>query len=206
MIKYTDYDIVFQEIPDETTLAINISGCPNRCPGCHSPELWEDIGTNLDLDELVRLVNKYDNITCVCFMGGDKNPFEIKNLIKMYHVWYENRNRESFWSKSFKETNRPIPKILPKFAWYSGQSDEDKAFDCFSYDYEYRDQYIFVTYDRNYIRKHYYKERYNLQMFDYIKLGPYIEELGPLNNPNTNQRLYKVEGNQLIDITNKFWK
>jgi anaerobic ribonucleoside-triphosphate reductase activating protein len=48
--------------------------------------------------------------------------------------------------------------------------------------------------------------------FDYIKVGPYIENLGPLNNPHTNQRLYKISKfynrHEIIseDITNKFWK
>jgi anaerobic ribonucleoside-triphosphate reductase activating protein len=42
--------------------------------------------------------------------------------------------------------------------------------------------------------------------FDYIKLGPYKEEFGPLNNRTTNQRFYKVNGKELVDITNKFWK
>lgn len=42
--------------------------------------------------------------------------------------------------------------------------------------------------------------------FDYIKLGSYKEEYGPLNSKTTNQRFYKVENNTLIDITNKFWK
>ena len=50
----------------------------------------------------------------------------------------------------------------------------------------------------------------DLRNFDYIKLGPYIEEFGPLSSKTTNQRLYKVEpersGCQLVDITNKFWK
>lgn len=55
----------------------------------------------------------------------------------------------------------------------------------------------------------------NLENFDYIKLGPYIEELGPLNSKTTNQRFYVVEklycGNDnykydLKDITYKFWK
>ena len=36
MLKYVNTAVVFQEIPDEVTLAINISGCPCRCPGCHS--------------------------------------------------------------------------------------------------------------------------------------------------------------------------
>lgn len=42
--------------------------------------------------------------------------------------------------------------------------------------------------------------------FNYIKLGPYKEEFGPLNSRTTNQRFYKVNGKELVDITNKFWK
>ena len=38
--------------------------------------------------------------------------------------------------------------------------------------------------------------------FDYVKVGPYIESLGPLNSKTTNQRLYKNKE----DITYKFWK
>lgn len=37
--------------------------------------------------------------------------------------------------------------------------------------------------------------------FDYIKLGPYIEHLGPLSSPSTNQRLYKVTGSIRTNIT-----
>lgn len=46
----------------------------------------------------------------------------------------------------------------------------------------------------------------NLEFFDFIKLGPYIEELGPLNSKTTNQKFYKIENNKLIDITYKFQK
>lgn len=45
-----------------------------------------------------------------------------------------------------------------------------------------------------------------LQWFDFIKLGPYKEEFGPLNSRTTNQRFYKVSGRELVDITSKFWK
>ena len=46
----------------------------------------------------------------------------------------------------------------------------------------------------------------NLNNFNFIKLGPYIEDLGPLNSKTTNQRFYKIEKNKLVDITNLFWK
>lgn len=50
----------------------------------------------------------------------------------------------------------------------------------------------------------------NLHDFDFIKLGPYKEDCGPLNKRTTNQRFYKVlhskhHENELIDITQWFW-
>lgn len=39
----------------------------------------------------------------------------------------------------------------------------------------------------------------NLEFFNFIKLGPYIEELGPLNSKTTNQRMYKVVLNHYKD-------
>lgn len=47
--------------------------------------------------------------------------------------------------------------------------------------------------------------------FDYVKVGPYIANYGPLNEPTTNQRLYKIgkddEGNIVKeDITSRFWR
>ena len=35
-LKYVNTQEVFQEFPDEITLAINISKCPCHCRGCHS--------------------------------------------------------------------------------------------------------------------------------------------------------------------------
>ena len=48
MVRFYNYDIVFAEIPDEVSLALNITGCPNRCPGCHSTHLQQNIGDVLD--------------------------------------------------------------------------------------------------------------------------------------------------------------
>lgn len=40
---------------------------------------------------------------------------------------------------------------------------------------------------------------------DYIKKGPFIKKYGPLNCKTTNQRFYKKEGNDWVDITYKFY-
>jgi anaerobic ribonucleoside-triphosphate reductase activating protein len=85
MLKYLGYSIVFQEVPDEVTLTINISGCPHKCEGCHSQYLWEYDGNYIS-DDLEDLINKYNKlITCVCFMGGDQNPDELVDLLNKVH-------------------------------------------------------------------------------------------------------------------------
>ena len=152
MLKYTDTEVVFSEIPDEITLAINISNCPCHCKGCHSPYLAEDIGEELTFNKLLKLITFNSGISCVAFMGGDSEPSYINKLAEV-----------------IRESDLSI-----KTAWYSGR--ESLSLDI------------------------------NLDNFDYIKLGPYIEEKGPLDNPNTNQRLYRVNNYKLEDITNRFWK
>lgn len=139
MLKCYSYDIVCQEIPDEISLAVNISCCPNRCPGCHSPWLWEEAGKEMTEDMLTSLISGYSAaITCFCFMGGDAEPSEVERISR----WIKSR-----W-----------PHI--KTAWYSGRAELPDGFD--------------------------------VKALDYLKLGPYIEELGGLKSPDTNQVFYKV--------------
>ncbi len=100
MVRYYNFDIVFAEIPDEVTLAVNITGCPNRCEGCHSPHLREDVGERLDRDALAALLERYGaGVTCLCFMGGDGDPqgiarlaAEVRQLAPQLRVgWYSGR-------------------------------------------------------------------------------------------------------------------
>ena len=82
MLKYLTYDIVFQEFPDEVTLAVNLSLCPNKCPGCHSSILMGDIGELLDAKVLIALAEKYrGEITCVALMGGDNDPEMVQSVL-----------------------------------------------------------------------------------------------------------------------------
>lgn len=159
MLKYVDTKVVFQEIPDEITLAINISNCPCHCKGCHSKYLAKDIGKDLTQRAVERLIRENPGITCVSFMGGDSEPSIINLLAQV------------------------VRKTGLLVGWYSGR-------DYISSDIDARN-------------------------FDYIKVGSYKEEYGPLNNPKTNQRLYKVikiveedgkDNISLEDITSKFWR
>ena len=160
-MKYTDTQIGFQEFPDEISLLINISNCPFHCPGCHSPELWEDIGEWLDGRSLSHLLETNKGISCVGFMGGKEE--EINKLSRFIKDKY--------------------PEL--KVGVYSGG-------------------YSVVHFD--------------FEVLDYIKIGSYREEYGPLNNPNTNQKMFKLVPNsskyikdknrfkEMVDITYKFWK
>ncbi len=150
-MKIASYDIVFQEVPGQVTLALNISQCPNHCPGCHSPHLQDDIGLVLDRDMIDSLLEKYArDITCVCFMGGDSEPEKVMELSAYVHD----------------------AGLLT--AWYSGRQNLP---DCFDY-----------------------------RCLDYVKVGPYNESRGPLSNPDSNQKMYQIEGGELKDITHLFWK
>ena len=82
MLKYTTNQVTFSEVPDEITLCINISNCPHHCPGCHSPELWGNIGEPLTEAVIEDLLTSNRGITCVCFMGGDAEPLEVNKLSK----------------------------------------------------------------------------------------------------------------------------
>ena len=162
MLKYVDAKVVFQEVPDEITLAINISNCPCHCKGCHSSYLAEDIGTPLDEDSLVELLLNNKGITCIAFMGGDSDPEYINWLASIMRDM--NDSEPGNWADV-------------KIAWYSGRQELSPDID--------------------------------LRNFDYIKLGPYIEEKGPLSSRTTNQVMLQIDnryGKPITkDITSRFW-
>lgn len=152
MVRCYNFDVVFAELPGETTLALNISGCPNRCPGCHSPHLQGDTGRVLDEAELRALLDRYGrSVTCLCFMGGDAAPHEIARLAEC------------------------VRRLQPglRTGWYSGRDE--------------------------------LPEGLRIRSFDYVKLGRWIADRGPLSAPTTNQRLYRVHADGTTeDITDRF--
>lgn len=151
MIKYLNTMVVFEEIPDKISLAVNITNCQNKCVGCHSPQLRKKIGKELTEDEVDRLINTNEGINCFLFMGEGNDKEALLKIAKYI--------KEKYSSLSL--------------AIYSGcEAVSD--------------------------------EIYNL--FDYVKIGPYIAEFGPLNKETTNQRLFKIENGVRKDITSMFWK
>ena len=102
MLKYVNHDIVFQEFPDEVTLAVNLSRCPCACPGCHSTYLWGDNGEELTEERWLALVEQYGRtITCAALMGGDNDPSRVLHLLSL-----------------LRETHPHL-----RTGWYSGRTD-----------------------------------------------------------------------------------
>lgn len=137
-------DITFQEVPNEVSLVLSISGCPHKCKGCHSIDLWKDgNGDLLTLTNFTQLLNKYERfVTCICFFGGE---WEEENLISFLEL----------------ATRRGLKTCL-----YTGAKDITQTLK---------------------------------QYLNYLKLGPWIEAQGGLNNHNTNQVFIDLDSGETLN-------
>ncbi|NMP32363.1 anaerobic ribonucleoside-triphosphate reductase activating protein [Thalassotalea sp. M1531] len=91
MFNHFPPHVVFEEVPDEVTLAFVISGCPLRCSGCHSQDTWQrDRGLPLTCERFSHYIEQYSGfISCVLFFGGEwQSELLIKKLIiaKQYQL------------------------------------------------------------------------------------------------------------------------
>lgn len=143
-MKYSKIDIVFQEVPNEISLAFFITGCPMKCKNCHSSEYWNlEVGD--ELTDLVYLdeVNKYkDLVTTVLFFGGEWEEAELIHKLKIVRAMGLNT------------------------CLYTGKEDVSDNIK---------------------------------RLLTYLKTGPYIESLGGLDNPNTNQVLINVKTKEVLN-------
>lgn len=192
MLKYVDTKVTFSEIPDEITLCISLSNCPCHCKGCHSSYLADDIGEILTFSRIVRLLEQNQGASAICFMGGDNDPKLVNHyasLIKSSQVSIDD-------GPGFELSKDIITRkgVIPKGTHIQPQ--------------KYIPSNIKVGW---YSGRQELAKEINLSNFDYIKLGPYIEELGGLDCKTTNQKFYHVfhfssGKNGLLDWTHKFWK
>jgi anaerobic ribonucleoside-triphosphate reductase activating protein len=112
MLLLASYDIVFQEVPGEVTLALNFASCPNNCPGCHSQHLREAVGERLDDELMAGLLARYGSAaSCVAFMGGDGSPAEVNRLAAT------------------------VKAAGLKTCWYSGREELSPAIDLANFDF-----------------------------------------------------------------------
>lgn len=76
--------VVFQECPGEVSLCFSFYGCPLRCSGCHSEELWDTQGGSpLSVKAFTEYLIQYQGlITAVVFFGGEWSAYELQKLLK----------------------------------------------------------------------------------------------------------------------------
>ena len=84
ILRSDEPHVVFQECPDEIALCFSFYGCPLRCEGCHSEELWnKEGGAELSLEIFKQYLKQYDGlITAVVFFGGEWNPHYLQALLR----------------------------------------------------------------------------------------------------------------------------
>jgi anaerobic ribonucleoside-triphosphate reductase activating protein len=146
-----DVCLSLTDCPTEVSLAIPLSGCGNRCPGCHSPHLQDQhYGEPLTIEILENLITKYQfKISCVIFMGGPKATDIQSETIETYLNYFDVAHKAGF-----------------KVCWYTAMGFDE----------------VPVL-----LKTHPYCP-------DYLKTGKYIEALGGLSSPTTNQRFFHLRG------------
>ena len=91
MLYYSHPQVVFQEVPNEISLALAISGCPLGCKGCHSSHTWQPTyGQALTAAEFQRLIDKNKYISCVLFYGGE---WQLECLLALIRIAKDNNLR-----------------------------------------------------------------------------------------------------------------
>lgn len=85
MLRYTEFGLSHQEVPNESAICIYISGCPNRCRDCHYPELQDWLNGEILRNQLPNIIDLYySQATCVCFLGEGGCSQESKNELLDY--------------------------------------------------------------------------------------------------------------------------
>ena len=79
---FSNPQIVLQEVPDELSLAISISGCNLKCNGCHSSETWDrSYGSELTDTVLRNLLVKHKHISCLLIYDGMHDVDRLVELL-----------------------------------------------------------------------------------------------------------------------------
>ncbi|MDO4228421.1 MAG: anaerobic ribonucleoside-triphosphate reductase activating protein [Capnocytophaga sp.] len=112
MLRYSDYTIVLQEVPNEISLCFTITGCPLACEGCHSQYTWNgNLGEPLTANFLKNLICKYiGSISCVLFMGGEWNIGQLLDLIAISKA--QNLKTALYTGLNKKQIQRYYPELL----------------------------------------------------------------------------------------------
>jgi anaerobic ribonucleoside-triphosphate reductase activating protein len=142
-VNYLSHDIVFKEHPKHVSIGLFITGCPNKCPGCHSPVLQTNTGKELTVDELKKILTKYNGLADnVIFFGGD----HCADLNTLLIVCKEMGYKTTLWTGSNSVSG--------------------------------------IT----------------MALLDYLKVGPYKQELGGLSSPMTNQKYFDLKNHLEIKL------
>lgn len=145
-MRYAIARTVFQEVPDEVSVAFLVTGCPMGCRGCHSSDAWNGArGRELDEAAIDGWIERSRGLlSCVLFLGGEWDPAGLKRMLD---------HARSRGLKTCLYTGLELEQIDPELA----------------------------------------------ARLDFLKVGPWVADLGGLGSPRTNQKFIEMKTGRVLN-------
>ena len=85
LIPVVSTGITLNEVPDKIAYFIELGSCTQRCKGCHSEELWEEVKSPMSLEDVLRGAEKVveSGANAIVLMGGTCNKMSTQDLLKV---------------------------------------------------------------------------------------------------------------------------
>ena len=85
LVPVVSTGITLNEVPDKIAYFIELGSCTQRCKGCHSEELWEEVESPTSLEDVLRGAEKAieSGANAIVLMGGTCNKMSTPDLLKV---------------------------------------------------------------------------------------------------------------------------
>lgn len=85
LVPVVSTGITLNEVPDKIAYFIELGSCTQRCKGCHSKELWEEVESPTSLEAVLRGAENAieSGANAIVLMGGTCNKMSTPDLLKV---------------------------------------------------------------------------------------------------------------------------
>ena len=85
LVPVVSTGITLNEVPDKIAYFIELGSCTQRCKGCHSKELWEEVKSPTRLEDVLRGAEKAveSGANAIVLMGGTCNKMSTPDVLKV---------------------------------------------------------------------------------------------------------------------------
>ena len=85
LVPVVSTGITLNEVPDKIAYFLELGSCTQRCKGCHSKELWEEVKSPMSLEDVLRGAENAieSGANAIVLMGGTCNKMSTPDLLKV---------------------------------------------------------------------------------------------------------------------------